>query len=179
MTALLTDLRYALRALRKTPAFTLIALLTLALGIGANTAIFSVLSAVLLEPLPFHDPDGLVMVWETDAANGTTHEAASVPDYFDFRERNRVFSEMAGISAAQLNLTRQDGEPERVQGASVTSELFGMLGVQPMVGRGFRPEEARPGGTPVVILSEGLWASASRLSGSTRSSRSFPRTSAA
>lgn len=157
MTALLADLRYALRALRKTPAFTIIALLMLALGIGANTAIFSVLSAVLLEPLPFHEPGRLVMVWETDTANGTTREAASVPDYFDFRARNHVFVEMAGISAIQVNLTRQDGEPERASAASVSSELFGLLGVQPILGRAFRPEEARPGGSGVVILSESFW----------------------
>lgn len=157
MTALLTDLRYALRALRKTPAFTIIALLMLALGIGANTAIFSVLSAVLLEPLPFYDPDRLVMVWETDAANGTTHEGASVPDYVDFRARNHVFVEMAGISAIQVNLTRQDGEPERASAASVSSELFGLLGVEPILGRAFRPDEARAGGSGVVILSESFW----------------------
>lgn len=151
---MLHDVRYACRLLVKSPAFTVVAVLTLALGIGANTAIFSVIDAVLLRPLPFPDADRLTMVWGFNPQIGT--ESASLPDFADWRAQNRSFEKMAGISTRSMNLTTANGA-ERVSGASITDGFFSMLGIQVILGRDFLPEEDKPGGASVAILSEGLW----------------------
>ena len=155
MNTLLHDLRYAARSLRKSPGFTLIAVLTLALGIGATTTIFSVVDATVLRPLPFPEPDRLVRLWETTPQGEDF--SASDPNYLDFREQNRAFEEMAAFRQADLSLTGE-GEPERLEGMAVTHTLFPLLGASPALGRGFAPEEDRPGGaTRVVLLSHELW----------------------
>src|SRR4029078_4449636 len=109
-----SDLRYALRSFQKTPALTLILILALALGIGANTAIFSVIDAVLLRPTPLRNLDRLAMVWETDRNTGTTREPASVADYLEFKSRTRTFDELAAMAAGEVNLTPDHGDPLRL-----------------------------------------------------------------
>ena len=151
------DVRYALRSLRKAPAFTAVAVLTLGLGIGANTAIFSVVDGVLLRPAPFADIDRLMMVWETDRKSGTTREPASVPDYLDFRDRTTQFAELAAFAGTEVNLTPDDGDPARLSALFVTREFFGAVGLVPLAGRGFTEEEDRPGGPAVVVIGEDLW----------------------
>ena len=151
------DLRYALRSLRKAPAFTTAAVLTLALGIGANTAIFSVVDGVLLRSSPFEDIARLMVIWETDRKSGTTREPASVPDYLDFRERTARFGELAAMAGTEVNLTPDDGDPARLAGLFVTHEYFRLLGLSPAVGRGFTDEEDQPGGPASVLISEDLW----------------------
>src|SRR5574341_1333589 len=111
---MLADLRFAVRSLRKTPAFTAAVVLTLALGLGANTAIFSVVDGVLLRPAPFEDVGRLMMVWETDRKSGTTREPASVPDYLDFQQRATRFAELAAFAGSEVNLTPDDGDAARV-----------------------------------------------------------------
>ena len=153
------DLRYGLRVLIKNPGFTAIAVLTLALGIGANTAIFSVVNAVLLRPLPYKDSDRLVMVWEVDQKKGVNHVQVSAPNYVDWRDQNEVFEQMAAAFARPdtgVNLT--DGtNPEWVQAAVTTGNLFSVLGIQPALGRAFLPEEEKQGNNRVAILSDSLW----------------------
>ncbi len=151
------DLRYAVRMLVNKPGFTAVAVATLALGIGANTAIFSVVHGVLLRPLPFPEPDRLVLVWETDRHNDTRREAASVPDYFDWREQAQAFEELAGFQSRAFNLTDGVHEPERVTVGAVTHTLFPLLRVPAAAGRTFLPEEDQPGAAPVALLSHGLW----------------------
>jgi putative ABC transport system permease protein len=139
MTALLQDLRYAVRTLAKSPVFGFVAVGTLALGIGANTAIFSVVDAVLLRPLPFPDPDRLVLLWEKTADLPTMMVA--YPDYLDWRDQNGVFESLAVYNRYRnLNLTGT-GEPERVAAAAVTASFFSAVGVRPEIGRGFLPKE--------------------------------------
>jgi putative ABC transport system permease protein len=150
------DLRWSLRLLRKSPQFTMVAVLTLALGIGANTAIFSVVNAVLLRASPFADADRLVMVWETDRASSTMHEPASWPDVVDFRARSRTLSAIGSMAALAGTLTGA-GEPERVAILGVTSNLPALLGVQPLHGRLFRAEEVRPNGARYALLAEEYW----------------------
>jgi putative ABC transport system permease protein len=149
------DLRYALRALRRQPAFTFIAALTLALGIGANTAIFSVVNTVLLTPLPYREPDRLVMLWET--LKQAPMVMVSYPNFRDWRERTSSFEDLAVYNQFdQFNLTGH-GEPERVRGALASGNLFTLLGVAPAVGRLFTPSDDRPGADPVAVLSDGFW----------------------
>jgi predicted permease len=150
------DLRYALRMLVKSPIFTCVALLTLALGIGANTAIFSVVNAVLLRPLPFKDPSSLVMVWENNMKQGFPRNTFSPANFADYREQNQVFEGMAALSPRSLNLTGE-GEPERVDGLRVSANLLPLLGVRPQLGRLFSPDEDRFGAAHAVILGDGLW----------------------
>ncbi|HLE85458.1 MAG TPA: ABC transporter permease, partial [Thermoanaerobaculia bacterium] len=150
------DLRHSLRLLRKSPQFTLAAVLTLALGIGANAAIFSVVDAVLLSESPFAEPDQLVMVWETDRASGTSHEPASWPDVVDLRERSRTVSAIGSMQAASATLTGA-GEPERVSVLAVTQNLPELLGVRPVTGRHFAAGEGLPGGARLALLSEEYW----------------------
>ncbi len=152
------DLRHTLRQLRKDPGFTAVALLTLALGIGANSAIFSVVNGVLLRPLPYPEPDRLVILWEDyTARGGPEREWHSYPNFADWRAESRSFEEMAVWQGGQPILTGSGGEPERVPGAQVTHGFFPTLGVQPALGRAFLEEEDAPGGPPVVLLSHGLW----------------------
>src|SRR5512146_2576151 len=158
MDALLHDLRYALRQLARSPGFTLAAVLTLGLGIGATTAIFSVVDGVLLRPAPFVDMDRLAMVWETDRKSGTSHEPASVPDFQDFQRRSAQFAQLAAFAAGEVNLTPTQGEPARLAALAVSHELLPMLGVRPLVGRTFTADEDAPGNAArVVLISEDLW----------------------
>ena len=157
MDRLLRDLRYAVRMLAKRPAFTVVAVLALALGIGANTAIFSVVNGVLLRPLPYKEPDRLLMVWEDHTARGgPSTEWTSPPNFADWRDQNNVFDRMAALQAWLPTLTGV-GEPEQIPGAAVSHDMFQVLGVEPALGRGFRAEEDRAGGERIVIINHALW----------------------
>jgi predicted permease len=149
------DVRYGVRMLVKNPSFTLVAVLTLALGIGANTAIFSVVSAVLLRPLPYPEPDRLVRVWERLIREGANN-LVSAADFRDWRERNRVFENIAAQSGTSVDLT-EGSEPERIRAAEVSSSYFDVLGVNPMLGRSFLPEEELPVATSVAVINHSLW----------------------
>jgi predicted permease len=153
---LLQDARYATRTMRRSPGFTCIAVLTLALGIGANAAIFSLVDAVLLRPLPFQDPDRLVMVWEDQSQYGFPNGTPAPANFADWKAQNLVFEKMAALDARDFNISGE-GEPERVSGVRVTAEFFPLLGVQPLAGRFLLPEDDRPEATPTVVLSYGLW----------------------
>jgi len=153
----LSDVRYALRSFAKTPALAAVIIATLALGIGANTAIFSVVDAVLLRPAPLQHIDRLAMVWETDRNTGTTREPASLPDYLDFKARSRTFTGLSAIMAGEVNLTPERGDPVRLPMLSVTADALPMLGLRPLVGRTFTPDEDHAGGPAVVLISEALW----------------------
>jgi putative ABC transport system permease protein len=148
------DLQFALRVLLKNPFMTFVAVLTLALGIGANTAIFSVLNAVVLRPLPYADPDRLVMVWETVPGNDKRSTAPG--NFVDWRNQNSAFSEMAAMFYGNFNLTG-NGEPERVNGSTVTSNLMSTLGVSAQLGRTFQPDDDEHQDRRVALISDGLW----------------------
>jgi putative ABC transport system permease protein len=154
------NLRYALRVLGKQPLFTAIVVLTFALGIGANTAVFSVLNAVLLRPLPFHEPQNLVALGEFDprekADPGTEIQSISYLDYVDFRDQTQVFDRIAVYTNQSVSTLTDGNAATHVQGESVSANLFQLLGIQPMLGRTFLPNEDEPGNR-VVILSHGLW----------------------
>jgi putative ABC transport system permease protein len=154
METLLRDLRYGIRGLIKRPGFTAIAIITLALGIGANTAIFSVVNAVVLRPLPYADPDRLVTLWET--IPGNDRRSVAPANFIDWRDQNQTCQEMASTYYANFNLT-SDGEPERIDGATVTSNFMSMLGARPQLGRIFQPDDDDHQDRNVVILSDGLW----------------------
>lgn len=157
MRNLLQDVRYGLRMLWKSPGLTLIAVAALALGIGANTAIFSVVNTVLLRPLPFPEPDRLMTVWENNLQRGITKNSVSYPDFADWRAQNHLFERMASFHSSDFTFTGGN-EPLRLQGQVVNADLFPLLGVQPILGRTFRPEEDRPGESGrVVVLSYSLW----------------------
>jgi putative ABC transport system permease protein len=158
METIIKDIRYGIRGLLKRPGFTIIALITLALGIGANTAIFSVVNAVLLRPLPFQDPEQLVIVWEDATFAGFPRNTPAPANYVDWKNQNQSFSDMAASHETSFNLTG-DGEPERVSAYSVTANFFPLLGVQPLLGRSFLTEEDRPGANKVAVLSYSLWQS--------------------
>jgi putative ABC transport system permease protein len=155
------DFRYALRQLRKSPGFTLVAVLTLALGIGANTTIFSVMNATILKPLSFPDPDRLVLVWQTFGKAPDDYNIVSAPNYWDFQRQNHVFEEMALFDSAgrgyNLSASGTSREPEQVSGLRVSASFFRVLGVQPFLGRTFLPEEEVEGKDHEVVLSYGLW----------------------
>ncbi len=151
------DLRFGLRLLRQAPAFTAVAVVALALGIGANTAIFSTVDAVLIRPLPFGDPDRLVMVWEDASFASFPKNTPAPANYVDWKARNRVFSGMAATRGVSGNLTA-DGPPEQVIGRSVTPDFFSVLRAKPLVGRTFTEEEDRTD-APLVVISYGLWQS--------------------
>jgi putative ABC transport system permease protein len=156
--ALLQDLRYAIRTLVKQPGFTLVALLTLALGIGANTAIFGIVNAVLLRPLPYHEPDRVVLLWSH--WTNWTKTWLSEPELADYQRQARSLEHVAGFSSTSFNLTGGPGsEPLRVVAAQVQSGVFAALGATPIAGRVFTAEEDRPGHERVVMLTEGLWRS--------------------
>jgi len=159
MENLLQDIRYGIRAPANNPGFTAVAVLTLALGIGANTAIFSVVESVLLRPLPYPQPENLVQIWNTYLPQ-IPQIGLSPGDYADWREQNASFSEMGGyVQITQgFNLTGE-GEPQRVLTSYATASLFPMLGARVVVGRWFVPDEDRAGGAPVVILGHRLWQS--------------------
>ena len=153
----MNNLKFAIRQLLKNPGFTTVAVLTLALGIGANTAIFSIVSSVLFRPLPFKDPDRLVTVWERSVKKGYEMNHAGVATFLDWKTQNNAFESMAAFGIDEgLSLTG-DHEPERVTAVPVSANLFEVLGVNPTLGRSFRVEEETPGRDQVVILSHGLW----------------------
>jgi putative ABC transport system permease protein len=153
---LLQDLRYAVRTLAKNPGFTAVVVATLALGIGANTAIFSVLNAVVLRPLPFPEPDRLVMIWESAEDNGMPQAPVAYAYSEDWRQQNDVFEGIAGIQPTRFTLMGAD-HPEQVQGARVSAKFFPLLGVEAAVGRTFLPDDDRVGAQETVVLSDGLW----------------------
>ncbi|MES2524186.1 MAG: ABC transporter permease [Gemmatimonadota bacterium] len=155
MNALLLDVRQSLRSLLRTPGFTAIAILTIALGIGANTAIYSLVDHMLFRPLPFLDTDRLVAVWET-APNGNDHNEFSPANFTDLRAQSRTMSHVVAHSWTNANLTGGD-RPERVQGFAVTADYFDALGLTPMLGRGFRKGEDAAGSDGVVVLTHELW----------------------
>jgi putative ABC transport system permease protein len=151
------DVRYGLRMLRKNPGFTAVAVLTLALGIGANTAMFSVVNAVLLDPLPYQDAGRLTTLWETSSPFGSAGPGSVTdPDYVEWRTQNQVFVDVAAFHGQTFNLTG-GADPERLLGAAASPNLFKLLGVNPALGRTFLPEEEQTGRGNVVLLSHQLW----------------------
>ncbi|HET8921563.1 MAG TPA: ABC transporter permease [Candidatus Acidoferrum sp.] len=148
------DVRYALRVLRKSRGFAAIAVLTLALGIGANTALFSVVNGVLLNPLPFPNPDELYEVYTKTAS--FEQSSISYPNFLDWQKNNHSFSSLGAFRTDDFNLTGV-GEPERLHAHMISAEFFPTLGVKPMLGRNFRSDEDRAGASPVAILADGLW----------------------
>src|SRR6267142_1748198 len=134
------DVRYGIRMLLKSPSFSIVATIALALGIGANTAIFSVVNGVLLRPLPFTKSEQLMSVWETDSSRGQVRGTASYPNFADWREQNHVFERIASYHGNDFIMTGR-GESARLQGAVVNADLFPLLDVAPALGRGFLPEE--------------------------------------
>src|SRR5215471_19117376 len=150
------DLRFGLRMLRKSPGFTIVAVLTLALGIGANTAVFSVINTVLLRPLPYPDSDRLVQIWSTNPNTNRWGMWTAYPRFEDWRRQNTVFEEMATVRTWVISIKGGD-HPESLSGVITSSQIFQLLRVQPMLGRGFLPEEDQPGHDHVIILSYGLW----------------------
>ena len=159
MSGLFSDMRYTLRQLRKSPAFTAVAVITLALGIGANTAIFSVVNGALLRPLAFRDPDRLVRIWHVPPAKsfpGMTEFSVSAANYLDWERQNHVFDKMAILTYHGFTLTGGD-KPEQVDATAVSPDFFATLGVAPMLGRTLLPEEDQPGRSNVVVLSHRFW----------------------
>jgi putative ABC transport system permease protein len=156
MERLRRDVLYAVRTLSRRPAFATVVVVTLALGIGAATSIFSVVNGVLLRPLPFPNPDRLVRVWEKRLALGRTRNVVSPADFMDWRDQNAVFSDMAAYASEGYNLTDR-GEPERIDALAVTPGFFETLGVTAARGRTFARDEESPGHARVAIISHGLW----------------------
>ncbi len=156
MSTLLKDLRYGLRMLARSPGSTVVAMIALALGIGANSAIFSVVNAVLLRPLPYKDASRLIVIWETKLSKGILQEQVSPPDYRDWVEQQRVFEKLAALREQPAVLT--GGQlPERVETAFISPSAFELLGVKAGLGRTFLSEEAEPGRNRVALLSYGFW----------------------
>jgi predicted permease len=151
-----TDLGYAARKLRKSPGFTITCLLTLALGIGANTAVFSTINTILFHPLPYRDPGRLVLISESLPLAGSNDVGVSAQEYLDYRSQNSVFSETAAFETADFNLTGT-GEPQRINAARISASALPLLGVTPELGRNFAPEEDRHGSDHVVLVSHALW----------------------
>jgi putative ABC transport system permease protein len=156
MGAVWQDLRYGARMLWRNPGFAAVAILTLAIGIGANVMIFSVVNGVLLRPLPFPDSQRIVTVWETDSNRGIAHGTASAAELLDWRDMNHSFQDLSGWRALYFTITG-NGAPEQVWGSQVSGNFFRMLKVSPVLGRDFQAEDERPGREQVVILSYGLW----------------------
>jgi putative ABC transport system permease protein len=154
--ALMQDLRYAGRALRRNPGFAAIAVLTLALGIGANTAIFSVVNGVLVRPLPYREPDQLVRLFTAFRGSGEERYSISQPEFMDYKGLTNVFENAAAYSGVNLTLTG-DGEPQRLRGIAATRDLLPVLGITPTIGRNFEREEGRQGVEPVIIFTHELW----------------------
>src|SRR5690349_8113246 len=153
---MLKDVRYGIRSLLKRPGLTAVALITLGLGIGVNTAIFSVVDSVLLRPLPLREPSRLVAVWEHTPTLGIAQNHMAPANFFDLRQHNDVFEGVAAFSDYNANLTGS-GEPEQLSGQLVTANVFSLLGVQPALGRTFSVDEDQVGREHVVVLSDALW----------------------
>ena len=156
MEAIFNDIRYGLRTLMKRPGATIIALVTLALGIGVNTAIFSAVDSILLRPLPFKDPERIVSVWEQTLKLGIHQNQAAPANFFDLRSQNQSFEALGAYGPLDINLTGS-GDPERLDGHLVTANVFSILGVAPALGRTFLPNEDQVGQEHVVVLSDALW----------------------
>ena len=156
MDAFMNDIRYAIRNLLKRPAFTIIATVTLALGIGANSAIFSAVYALLLKPLPFPEIDRVVAIWDKVPSRGVLHNEVAMANYLDWRAQNQSFDQLALYRWWSANLTGID-PPERIQGFLVTANYFDVTGIKPIMGRTFREEENQPGKDGVAMISNGLW----------------------
>jgi putative ABC transport system permease protein len=154
----LSDLRYALRGLARAPVFTVVAIVTLALGIGANTAIFSVVHAVALRALPYREPSRLVRIWEKNDRLQILQFSTSVPNYMSFREQSRTFDDLAGWRSGSVTLTT-GGEPQRLARFEATATLLPTLGIAPVLGRNFTREEDTAGGPRVALLAESIWRS--------------------
>ncbi len=152
----MNDLRFAIRLLRKSPGFALVAVLTLALGIGANTAVFSVLDTVLLRPLPYRQPDRLVVVSETESAAPGDELGVAAQEYLDYRDQNQSFSDVAAFESDGFNLTGE-GQPLRIHAARMSASAFATLGVSPLMGRAFTADEDRAGSDSVAEISYSLW----------------------
>jgi len=156
METLLKDITYGIRTLIKSPGFTIVAIVALTLGIGANTAIFSVVNSVLLRPLPYSDPSRLVQLWEANVAKARNEIPASYPNFADWRDQNHVFDQVVAYSDWSFNLTGS-GEPERIRSAIVSPAFFSVLGINPIRGRVFLSGEDEKGKDLVVVISENLW----------------------
>jgi putative ABC transport system permease protein len=157
MENMLKDIRYGIRLLLRKPGFTFVVALALALGIGANTAIFSVVNAVVLNPLPYEEPEKLVWIWGTNPSNDIDKETASLPDFLDWRSQSESFVDMMAFARSGAVLTGANDEPERVASFVVTPQFFSVLGAEPFKGRGFTDEESKQGNNRVVVLSQSLW----------------------
>jgi putative ABC transport system permease protein len=156
MENLLQDLRFGFRSLLKNPGFAIVAIITLGLGIGANTAIFSVVNGVLLRPLPYHEPARLAMVYVTRAQAPTEKAPLCQSDFVDWKSQNQVFENIAAYSTNRFNFSGGES-PEQIQGAWVTADFFNTLAVQPVTGRAFLPDEDQPGIPQTVVISDGFW----------------------
>ena len=150
------DIKHALRMILRAPGFSLIAILTFAVGIGVNTAVFNVVNGVLLRPLPYPDADRITMVWVDNRRQGIREDITSYPAYLDWKTQSTSYEEMAGFTPAAYSLTGS-GEPERLNGAQATANFFAVMGVQPVLGRAFTVEHETPGKDSVVVISHGLW----------------------
>src|SRR5579864_9192300 len=157
LASLIQDTRYSVRGLAKSPGFTAVAVLALAIGIGANTAVFSVFNNVLLHPLPYPEPGRLISVWPADSRTGESAPGGiSPPDFLDYRKQNTVFEHLSAF--LQIDLTLSGGaQAERVPAADVSSGFFETLGVLPAIGRTILPEDEQTGWPQIAILSDGLW----------------------
>ncbi|MFY9553502.1 MAG: ABC transporter permease, partial [Blastocatellia bacterium] len=156
MDSLLQDFRYSVRLFLKRPGFTATVVLTLALAIGINTSVFCIVNSVLIDPLPFKDPDQLVLVWEKDFQKGRSQERVSAPNFIDWREQNTVFEGMAAFDSSVFVLTGA-GEPETIPGSRISTNLLWLLGVTPVLGRAFSQTDEQPGQDKVVLVSHKLW----------------------
>jgi putative ABC transport system permease protein len=156
MDTLWNDLQYGWRMLRRNPGFALVAILTLAIGIGANAAIFTVINTILIRPLPFYQSSRIVMIWDTDANRNIQRGTASAAEFLDWQDMNHVFQSMSALRPSTVTLTG-DGEPEQPFGVQVSGNFFRLLGLKPILGRDFRPEEETQGHEQVVMISFALW----------------------
>lgn len=157
METIIQDIRYAVRVLARSRSFTIASLLTLALGIGATTAIFSVLYCVVIDPLPFHDPSRLMVLWETDPHNNSFHEGASYPDLRDWQAQTHSFEQISGSGSGTVTLTDPSRDAERVASGLVLEGVFETLGVRPQMGRSFTASDDVKNAAPVTIISDRLW----------------------
>ena len=153
---ILQDVKHGLRLLRRYPGFSLAIVVTVALGLGANATIFGFINAVLLEPLPYNQPDRLVRLWESNLKQNQPDSPVSVPNFQDWQREQTAFEQLAALELATFNLTGR-GEPQRVAAARITANLVPTLGVAPALGRSFLPDEEKPGSNRVVLLSDALW----------------------